>query len=239
VECLGAVLPAGNLTALTRAASRRPVADLIGALTFLALAAVTVIRAPVLTPILAPAVVYDVAAAFAFLGRERPRRTVEGMLPRVLAHLGTFGMPTFVAAAALWRPEWVAVATPFWARSVGVLAGLVSTMLAGWGLWHLRRSFSIEPAARGLVTSGPYRVARHPLYAAYALAYAGGLLQMQTPAYAIGCAVLALVMWGRIRYEEGILTAAYPVEYPAYRAQVGALGPRFWRWRPRAAANPA
>jgi protein-S-isoprenylcysteine O-methyltransferase Ste14 len=31
----------------------------------------------------------------------------------------------------------------------------------------------------------------------------------------------------RIRYEERVLTAAYP-EYADYRARVGMFGPRFW-----------
>ena len=39
-----------------------------------------------------------------------------------------------------------------------------ATALTSWGLWTLRRSFSITVEVRGLVTSGPYRFIRHPIY---------------------------------------------------------------------------
>jgi protein-S-isoprenylcysteine O-methyltransferase Ste14 len=40
----------------------------------------------------------------------------------------------------------------------------ISTALTIWGLWTLRRSFSITVEVRGLIISGPYRWIRHPVY---------------------------------------------------------------------------
>ena len=40
----------------------------------------------------------------------------------------------------------------------------ITTALTVWGLWTLRRSFSITVEARELVTGGPYRFIRHPVY---------------------------------------------------------------------------
>jgi protein-S-isoprenylcysteine O-methyltransferase Ste14 len=40
-----------------------------------------------------------------------------------------------------------------------------ATALTVWAMWSLRRSFSITVEARELVTSGPYRWLRHPVYA--------------------------------------------------------------------------
>lgn len=40
----------------------------------------------------------------------------------------------------------------------------VSTGFTTWSMWILRRSFSITVEARELVTSGPYRWVRHPVY---------------------------------------------------------------------------
>jgi len=40
----------------------------------------------------------------------------------------------------------------------------VATCLTLWGLWTLRRSFSVTVEARELVTGGPYRLFRHPVY---------------------------------------------------------------------------
>jgi protein-S-isoprenylcysteine O-methyltransferase Ste14 len=41
----------------------------------------------------------------------------------------------------------------------------LSTGFTVWGLWTLRHSFSITVEARELVSTGPYRLVRHPIYA--------------------------------------------------------------------------
>ncbi len=40
----------------------------------------------------------------------------------------------------------------------------LSTLFTVWGMWTLRNSFSITVEARQLVTRGPYRWVRHPVY---------------------------------------------------------------------------
>ena len=50
-------------------------------------------------------------------------------------------------------------ATPFWK-----VVGIISELLVLWSLLTLGSRFSIAPADRGLVTIGPYRLVRHPMY---------------------------------------------------------------------------
>ena len=50
-----------------------------------------------------------------------------------------------------------------------------ATSLTLWGIWTLRRSFSITVEVRALVTNGPYRWLRHPIYVGEILAAAGVL----------------------------------------------------------------
>ena len=89
-----------------------------------------------------------------------------------------------------------------------------------WGLAYLRRSFSIIPEARRLVTGGPYSVSRHPVYlgeitTAVGINIAtGGWLTAIAIAYFISCELL------RIRWEERILAATFPNDYPAYARRV-------------------
>jgi protein-S-isoprenylcysteine O-methyltransferase Ste14 len=89
-----------------------------------------------------------------------------------------------------------------------------------WGLAYLRRSFSIIPEARRLVTGGPYSLSRHPVYLgeiATALGIniaTGGWLSALAIAYFIVCELL------RIGWEERILAHAFPAEYPAYARRV-------------------
>ena len=89
-----------------------------------------------------------------------------------------------------------------------------------WGLAYLRRSFSIVPEARRLVTGGPYSLSRHPVYLgeiATALGIniaTGGWLSALAIAYFIVCELL------RIGWEERILAQAFPAEYPLYARRI-------------------
>ena len=89
-----------------------------------------------------------------------------------------------------------------------------------WGLLYLRRSFSIIPEARRLVTGGPYRFSRHPVYLGEVTTAIGvnlataGWLRALAIAYFIACEVM------RIRWEERILALAFPSDYPEYARRV-------------------
>jgi protein-S-isoprenylcysteine O-methyltransferase Ste14 len=93
-----------------------------------------------------------------------------------------------------------------------------------WALIYLRRSFSILPEARRLVTGGPYALSRHPLYLGEAVA-ALGLLVTSAGVLAV---VLAAAAFGlqllRIRWEESVLTHEFP-EYRSYARRVPRYAP--------------
>jgi protein-S-isoprenylcysteine O-methyltransferase Ste14 len=103
------------------------------------------------------------------------------------------------------------------AGDVLATAGLAYSV---WGLAYLRRSFSIIPEARRLVTGGPYSLSRHPVYlgevtTAIGVNLAtGGWLTAAAIAYFVACELL------RIRWEERILAAIFPDDYPAYARRV-------------------
>jgi protein-S-isoprenylcysteine O-methyltransferase Ste14 len=96
---------------------------------------------------------------------------------------------------------------------------------AVWGLAYHRRSFSIIPEARRLVTGGPYRFSRHPVYLGEIVAAIG--VNLATAGWASALAVLYFVICEllRMRWEEGVLVRAFPNEYPAYAARVPRLAP--------------
>ena len=89
-----------------------------------------------------------------------------------------------------------------------------------WGLAYLRRSFSIIPEARRLVTGGPYALSRHPVYLgeiATALGIniaSGGWLSALAVVYFIACEL------ARMRWEERILAQTFPAQYPEYARRV-------------------
>jgi protein-S-isoprenylcysteine O-methyltransferase Ste14 len=183
-------------------------------------------------------VLYDVGMAATFLVRGPAKRGIRGVVPRVVAYGSSFIVAIFLRISVHWSPSRVGAMTfPSAVEFAGALLVPVSVAFAFWPLWHMRRSFSIEPVARQLVTSGPYRVARHPIYASYALNYLGLLLFRPSLVLAIVLVLWAGLTYLRMGYEERVLTETFPA-YASYRERVGAFGPRLWRRRAAAAAEP-
>lgn len=129
---------------------------------------------------------------------------------------------TFCILATSYLP-----ATP---RGTGAV--LISDLLitfgmawAVWGLAYLRRSFSIVPEARELVTGGPYALSRNPLYFGEGIASLGVML----PVFGPWQAALLLFFIGsqalRIRWEQQILEKAFGESYKRYRERVPVLFP--------------
>lgn len=94
--------------------------------------------------------------------------------------------------------------------------GLAYTM---WSLLYLRRSFSILPEARRLVTGGPYGLSRHPLYLGEGVAAVGITVPTIGWAGALLLALFLAAQYIRIRTEERVLEGEFP-EYGDYRRRV-------------------
>jgi protein-S-isoprenylcysteine O-methyltransferase Ste14 len=120
-----------------------------------------------------------------------------------------------------WSPGDVASPT-FGLVLVTLAAGLSFVSLLTMG-----RLFGVRPALRGLVTSGPYRFIRHPMYLSYMLADIGYNLQE----WNFVTLLLVLVGWMslvyRIHAEERVLSQH--AEWPAYTVLVRyRLFPGLW-----------
>ncbi len=206
-------------------ASRRPTAaDWAGFAGHAGVAALMVVRAPWVSLFLIPSIVHMLMAACSFLMRDRARALVRDPLARTVAYLGGFGVFAFVQFATAFRPDWLAPTTDPRLQLASVLCGLVGVFFEIWAIWHLRRAFATEAAARRLVTTGPYQFSRHPIYTGATVAQLGLLLGYPTLPVALAIAGWVVCTRMRVHFEERALVEAFP-EYGDYRQRVGALVP--------------
>ena len=82
-----------------------------------------------------------------------------------------------------------------------------------WALYslsYLRNRFSIVPEARGLVTSGPYELVRHPVYLGEILAGFGMVLPTIFSIHLLVFLVFVAAQLLRTYFEERVLRRAFP-----------------------------
>jgi protein-S-isoprenylcysteine O-methyltransferase Ste14 len=89
---------------------------------------------------------------------------------RVLTTLSMIGPP-------LVRPASVAALAP---EMVAVLMSALGLMVVIGGKISLGRSFGLIPANRGIVSTGMYRLVRHPIYLGYLITHVGFLIANPT-----------------------------------------------------------
>lgn len=151
-----------------------------------------------------------------FLVRSTPVRFSESWSSRIVALIAAnLGVAFLLLPRAQLSPA-AAVASSVLAISGSIMAIAV--------LAWLGRSFSILPQARRLITSGPYRLVRHPLYLAEAIGGIGVMMQFRQPWAAFVAIVLFALQFPRMRYEEEVLGKAFP-GYREYSARTARLLP--------------
>ncbi len=111
--------------------------------------------------------------------------------------------------------------TAFGLTWCGIVFSIWARLTLG-GNWSGRPSLM---AGHELITSGPYAIARHPIYTGLILAAAGTSLAVGELHSLLGFLLLILMFFFKIRAEEQIMLKAFPDAYPRYRSRVKALIP--------------
>jgi len=142
----------------------------------------------------------------------RPPRVQDRSLSSAAAVIVSYGYPYAQVIYLNWIPG-----NPGWSEAGFVLVAL-STVLSLVSLLTLGRLFGVRPALRGLMTKGPYRIVRHPMYLSYVVSDIGYNLQEWSPVTVL----LVLAGWVsliyRIHAEECVL--ALDAAWPAYKGLV-------------------
>lgn len=82
--------------------------------------------------------------------------------------------------------------------ALGLVLSFMSTI-------YLRSSFSVLPERRKIVSTGPYRYIKHPIYVGYVLMAFGQALAVGNVYIYVGWVLSTLLYYGRSRREDGVL----------------------------------
>ena len=160
-----------------------------------------------------------------FVIRRAPRGSRARPPAMAVALVGTFVMSA-TAAQPITTRDWRVLALADALLTVGLACSIYTAASLG-------RCFGLAAEARGVVTSGAYRLVRHPLYLAELVAALGALLPVLAPLTTLNFGLFCLCQITRAMLEERVLAAGFP-EYIAYRRRTPALLP--WP-RPRSARS--
>lgn len=162
------------------------------------------------------------------------RRREEGIL--LSAAIVVFYLAYGVAVLTYFlNPNWMAwsaVVVPLWIRWSGIVPLLLGAYWMICGLHFIGGNITISITTRedhALITTGPYRWVRHPLYTAGIVESVGVSLMMANWFVAISAGLFWLLIVLRTPMEEQKLIEKFGDEYRQYVQQVGRFVPKIWR----------
>ena len=166
------------------------------------------------------------------IGKEARER--EGKLSMILRLTLFFSMIPLLMLYVInpyWM-TWFMLSFPTWSRWIGVGLGIVSLLLLVWVQQSLGKHWSTDLQLRKqhtLVTSGPYRLVRHPMYTAiFTLLIAFSLVSANW-LIVLPCIVGFVVIYARINKEETMMIEQFGDKYRDYMKHTGRLLPRLIR----------
>jgi protein-S-isoprenylcysteine O-methyltransferase Ste14 len=134
-----------------------------------------------------------------------------------------------IGYALVWQGPFWERTLPFWRIPAALVFFVPAGLLAWTAPRALGRQWRIDAglnADHQLVTSGPYRLVRHPIYTSMLCMLAGtGLLIAPLPLLAIGLLLFLAGTEIRVRVEESLLASRFAGRFDEYRRRVPAYIP--------------
>ena len=143
--------------------------------------------------------------------------------------------PVLIGTVMLLAPQWLprsltdrVITYRDGLPTYGTILLLLGLLFAFWARWHLGRNWSGTVTVKEghtLITSGPYRWVRHPIYSGVVLALIGTALAIGAFYCFIATALILFGFMVKLNVEEARMRATFPAAYDDYCRRTARLFP--------------
>jgi protein-S-isoprenylcysteine O-methyltransferase Ste14 len=167
-------------------------------------------------------------------GTQKERRDAlrkEGLYILLFLIVAVYGN-LIVAGLYLLNPPWILwsyLSMPLELRVLGLVLSVLSVPYAYWVGRTLAKNYSFTVEIQedhSLVTTGPYKRVRHPLYSATMLFLASLVLVTDNWLFLVILLLMIPGLYKRIKNEEEAMVGEFGDEYIAYMKHTGRLFPK-------------
>jgi protein-S-isoprenylcysteine O-methyltransferase Ste14 len=154
------------------------------------------------------------------------------VITAVITTIGAAGLIFYLLSPPWWT--WTSIPLGEWIQWLGIATALAPIFFLVWVHQHLDKQWSIALEIQQdhrLITTGPYRYVRHPMYLGI-FVYTTGLMMISLDVLVI--IFFAFTIWvnyKRIPREEQMLIEEFGEEYLEYIKVTGRLLPRFHHYQ--------
>ncbi len=174
------------------------------------------------------------AVVFNFINTEKERGFRERRSPVATASMAAFFILLYFTIRFRWSASTLNGAIPLRAFGLGLMAFGAAFNI--WGRIYLKTNWADQVRIyddQQLVTTGPYRLVRHPLYASIIWMFYGAAIAYLNPLAALETTFVFIpAMVYRSNLEEYALQETFGAVYSTYRKNTGCFFPKIGRSKP-------
>lgn len=148
-----------------------------------------------------------------------------------LFHLALAALGFLLLGSRYFEFGWLAerfLPSTYPVKLVGLAITIAGCLFAIWARFTLGSNWSgraTVKAGHELITSGPYSIARHPIYTGLLVGALGTAVAEGQVRCLLGFVLIVLALAVKMSQEERLMLQTFPETYPAYRHRVKALIP--------------
>jgi protein-S-isoprenylcysteine O-methyltransferase Ste14 len=133
----------------------------------------------------------------------------------------SYPLPVTFLRYELWQQSDLS----FWGGTLVTLLGLLFSV---WARQHLAGNWSATVTIKEdheLITSGPYRLTRHPIYTGLLIGFLGTMVVIGEVRGLVALVLVTTALWLKMRLEERWMREQFGEHYEAYSRRTAALIP--------------